>query len=135
MNNLTGTIKAIGNTNQVTDTFKKRELVIEIKEGDYSNVGVFEATQDKCVDLDNFQIGNVVTVSFFWSGNTKPWTDKNGVERYFNSLKIGSITMAHQAGAQPQQQQPAPQQAPDKPFEAPPMDGAGGALEDDGIPF
>jgi len=113
-NDMTGIIKAIGATNQVTATFEKRELVIEVTEGEYSNVGVFEATQDKCGVLDSFQIGQLVKVEFFWSGNTKPWTDKNGNERYFNSLKIASIALV---GAQPQQQQ-----APQKPaFEAPVM--------------
>ena len=104
-NSITGTIKAIGQTNQVTATFEKRELVIEVTEGAYSNVGVFEATQDKCGVLDNFQIGQLVKVEFFWSGNTKPWTDKSGNDRYFNSLKIASIALV---GAQIQQAAPKP---------------------------
>jgi hypothetical protein len=48
--------------------------------------------QDKCGVLDGFQVGQLVTVSFFWSGRTDPWVDpKTGNERYFNSLKVASI--------------------------------------------
>ena len=112
MNELTGNIKAIGATLQATATFKKRELVLEIVEGEYSNVAVFEATQDRCDDLDGFQVGQLVNVGFFFSGNSKPWNDpKTGNDRYFNSLKIANIKVV----GQPQQQPAAPA------FEPPPM--------------
>jgi len=133
MNELTGIIKAIGATNQVTASFEKRELVIEVTEGEYSNVGVFEAVQDKCAVLDGFQVGQLVTVGFFWSGNTKPWTDKNGVERYFNSLKIASINKVAGKSDPFNAEQPAAAQA----FEAPPMpepEGLGGGDLGD-VPF
>lgn len=126
-NELTGIIKAIGATNQVTASFEKRELVIEVTEGEYSNVGVFEAVQDKCAVLDGFQIGQLVKVSFFWSGRTDPWTDKNGNERYFNSLKIASIDAVGIDIPEPQQ---APQQAAPA-FVPPEMEGE----QDSSVPF
>ena len=126
-NELTGIIKAIGQTQQISATFEKRELVIEVTEGEYSNVGVFEAVQDKCGVLDGFKVGQLVTVSFFWSGRTDPWTDKNGNERYFNSLKVASIN-AVSTSADPFKAPPAPA------FEPPAMDqgNVGGSQE---IPF
>jgi hypothetical protein len=132
-NELTGIIKVIGKTNQVTATFEKRELVIEVTEGEYSNVGVFEATQDKCGVLDGFQVGQLVTVAFFWSGRTDPWTDKNGVDRYFNSLKIASISKVV-AESEPFQQAPQQQAAPAPAFVAPPMPEFKEELSED-IPF
>jgi len=125
MNELTGIIKAIGQTQQISATFEKRELVIEVTEGEYSNVGVFEAVQDKCGVLDGFKVGQLVTVAFFWSGRTDPWVDpKTGNERYFNSLKVASINAV---GSQ-QQAPPAPA------FEPPAMDqgNVGGSQE---VPF
>jgi len=131
MNELTGTIKAIGATQQISATFEKRELVIEVTEGEYSNVGVFEAVQDKCAVLDGFQIGQLVKVSFFWSGRTDPWVDpKTGNERYFNSLKVASINKVVAESEPFQQSAPAPA------FEAPVMPdlNAGGDGSPD-IPF
>jgi len=125
MDELTGIIKAIGQTQQISATFEKRELVIEVTEGEYSNVGVFEAVQDKCAVLDGFKVGQLVTVAFFWSGRTDPWTDKNGNERYFNSLKVASINAV---GIDTPANVPAPG------FEPPVMDqgNVGGSQE---VPF
>jgi len=120
MNELTGNIKAIGATLQATATFKKRELVLEIVDGEYSNVAVFEATQDRCDDLDGYQVGQEVSVGFFFSGNSKPWNDpKTGNDRYFNSLKIANIKVV----GQPQQPAaPAFEPSPMPDFNAPIQD-------------
>lgn len=126
MNELSGIIKAIGETLQATATFKKRELVLEIVDGEYANVAVFEATQDRCDDLNAFQVGQCVNVGFYFSGNSKPWNDpKTGKDRYFNSLKIAKITL--QSTSEPA----APV------FEPPPMPSISesGAIEDSDVPF
>jgi hypothetical protein len=128
MNELSGIIKSVGETLQATATFKKRELVLEIVDGEYANVAVFEATQDRCDDLDAFQVGQLVNVGFYFSGNSKPWNDpKTGKDRYFNSLKIANIKMVGDSQAAPA----APA------FEPPPMPALseGGAIEDSDVPF
>mgnify|MGYP003652592928 FL=1 len=126
MNELSGVIKVIGETLQATATFKKRELVLEIVDGEYANVAVFDATQDRCDDLNAFQVGQLVNVGFYFSGNSKPWNDpKTGKDRYFNSLKIAKITL--QSTSEPA----APA------FEPPPMPSISesGAIEDSDVPF
>jgi len=65
---LKGSIKIINDTQQVTDSFKKREFVITT-EGDYPQDVKFEATQDRVSILDGLSIGDTVDVSFNIRGN------------------------------------------------------------------
>jgi single-strand DNA-binding protein len=73
---------------QVTDKFKKREFVLEIADGSYTQYPKFQMTQDKCSLLDNFNKGEEVTVTFNLSG--KPFT-KNGETMYFTNLQAWRI--------------------------------------------
>jgi len=65
---LKGSIKIINDTQQVTDSFKKRDFVITT-EGDYPQDVKFEATQDRVSILDGLSIGDTVDVSFNIRGN------------------------------------------------------------------
>ena len=60
---LTGRVLAIMDKQQVTDTFSKREFVIET-EGEYPQPIKFELTQAKCEDIDKHQLGSEITVHF-----------------------------------------------------------------------
>ena len=62
-NKLTGKLIAIMDKQQVTDTFAKREFVIET-EGEYPEVVKFELTQAKCEDIDKHKVGSEITVHF-----------------------------------------------------------------------
>src|SRR5690606_30604690 len=69
----------------VTETFKKRDLVIQYAENpQFVEYIKFEATQDRVNLFDNLNSGDEVTVSFNLRG--RPWTNKEGVTSYFNSL-------------------------------------------------
>ena len=119
MNEITGKIIQLGDV-FISDagTFTKQEIVIEIQAGEYSNVAVLEAVQDKVQALSGFNLGDEVKATFFCNGRNEPWKDpKTGKDRYFNSLKIDSIELM---GLRPQQPA-APQSytAPPEPTHTP----------------
>lgn len=87
---LKGKVHFIGETTQVTDTFKKRELVIEYADNpQYPEFVKFEAGNDRCALMDAVKVGQEVEVHFNLKG--REWTDKNGVKQYFNSLQLWKV--------------------------------------------
>jgi uncharacterized UPF0160 family protein len=73
---------------QLTERFKKREFVVEIPSGNYTEQVKFQLTQDKCDILDRFNVGEEINVFFNLRG--KPYT-KDGVTTYFNNLDVWRI--------------------------------------------
>lgn len=86
---LTGTLKVIYPTVQVTEKFSKREFVISDTSSMYPQDIIFQATQDKCSMLDSVQTGEQVEVSFNLRG--REWTNPQGEVKYFNSLDAWRI--------------------------------------------
>lgn len=80
---LKGKVIAIFDKQQVTDTFAKREFVIETDE-QYPQMVKFELTQAKCDDIDNHKIGDEIIVHFNLRG--RKWTNKQGEDVYFVSV-------------------------------------------------
>lgn len=81
----TGTLVAIMDTQQVSDTFKKREFAIEIPDGQYPQSVKFQVVQDKTAMLDNYAVGQQVKVFFNLRG--REYTRKNdGSKDYWVSL-------------------------------------------------
>ena len=109
---------------QVTNTFKKREFVVEYAENpQYPEFLKFELIQDKCDILDDFSIGQEVEVHFNLKG--RKWTNPKGEIVYFNTLQAWRILdTSSQPNAKPQND------APPLPDEPPPF-----LDEDDEIPF
>lgn len=88
-----GKIVEIFQTQQVTDTFKKREFVLEFAENpQYPEFVKFEMIQDKCGLLDGYQVGNEVTISFNLKG--RKWNDPKGGVKYFNTLQAWRLQNA-----------------------------------------
>lgn len=90
---ITGRITEIYQTQQVTDKFKKREFVLEVKET--NNTGFefveyikFQTIQDKCNLLDALQVNDQVKVSFNLRG--RKW-EKDGQTSYFTNLDAWKI--------------------------------------------
>ncbi len=70
----------------VTNTFKKREFVVEYSENpQYPEYIKFELIQDKCDLIDQFEIGQTITIHFNLKG--RKWTDPKGMVKYFNTLQ------------------------------------------------
>lgn len=96
-----GKVHEIGATDQVSETFKKRDLIVEYAENvSYPEYIKFEALQDKVSLFDELRPGDDIEVSFNLRG--RPWTDKNGKTSYFNSLVVWRIAINKTtAGAKP----------------------------------
>lgn len=83
-----GRLHEIFEENRVSDKFRKREFVLEIPDGSYTQYPKFQLTQDKCGLLDQYKIGDEVKVAFNLSG--KPFT-KDGTTIYFTNLSAWRI--------------------------------------------
>jgi hypothetical protein len=118
--NVTGTLIAKSETQQVSDKFKKREFVLMTVENvngtEYPNPLKMQAVQAKCDVLDKYAIGSQVSVHFNVKGNS--YVDKkDGSTKYIVNLDMWKIepVAAQQAPQQtaPVENQPAMQQAID----------------------
>ena len=90
---LTGKLTVVNDTQQITETFKKREFVIEKSETAnngqvYTDYIKLQFVGDKCDILDSFVLGNNVKVSFNIKG--RKW-EKDGKVSYFISLDAWRI--------------------------------------------
>jgi len=94
-----GKVHEIGATQQVTESFKKRDIIVAYAENpQFVEYIRFEATQDRTSIFDNLAIGEEVEVSFNLRG--RPWTNKDGLTTYFNSLVAWRVTkLANTAAA------------------------------------
>jgi hypothetical protein len=81
---VTGKIKHIGNDVQVSDTFKKREVVVTTDEQYPQHISI-EFHQDKCDLLDKFNVGESVTVGINIRG--REWVNPQGESKYFNTIQ------------------------------------------------
>jgi hypothetical protein len=118
-----GKVHEIGALQQVSETFKKRDLIIEYAENPtYPEYIRFEALQDKTSLFDSLKVGDDVEVSFNLRG--RPWTDKTGKVSYFNSMvvwRINTLSNSNAGGSVPDY--------------APPVDLSNKPGEDDDLPF
>lgn len=120
---VTGKVKAVNPTQQVSASFKKRELVVTTEE-QYPQHIMIEFTQDKTDLLDQYRPGDAVKVSINLRG--REWVNPQGETKYFNSIQGWRIErLQAEAQAAPQYQQAPPQQfqqqAPPQQFQAAPQ--------------
>ncbi|GAB4257508.1 MAG: hypothetical protein Kow0079_14730 [Vicingaceae bacterium] len=85
----------------ISDTFKKREFVIETEENAgsmvFTNQIKFQLTQDRCDALNNYNTGDEVKVSFNLRGRKY---EKNGQVNYFTNLEAWRLeSVASSAGS------------------------------------
>ena len=92
-----GTMHVVMDTQQVKDTFKKREFVIEMQDGNYPQHIKFQVTQDRCALLDNFKVGQSVKVLFNLRG--RPFQNREGQTVYFTNLEAWRIEKASNEAA------------------------------------
>lgn len=79
-----GVIKVIGDVQEVSASYKKRELVVSTSE-QYPQTIAIEFAQDKTALLDFYNIGDDVKVSINLGG--REWINPAGETKYFNSVK------------------------------------------------
>ncbi|SUZ53886.1 uncharacterized protein METZ01_LOCUS6740 [marine metagenome] len=84
--NIQGKLIEIFDTIQITETFKKREFIIQDnKNPEYPEYIKVEVIQDKVALLDNINIGDEINVLINIKG--RKWEDKEGNIKYFNSIQ------------------------------------------------
>ena len=106
-------------TVQITDSFKKREFVLDITEKpEYPTYHKFELSQDSVSLIDSMNIWDELEVHYNLSGRS--WTNKDGEVKYFNSTrawKIETISTSQPTGmAEPEEAEVIEDSKDDLPF-------------------
>ncbi|WP_293875166.1 DUF3127 domain-containing protein [Flavobacterium sp.] len=81
---VTGKIKIVNAEQQVSASFKKRELVVATEE-QYPQFISINFVQDKCDMLNNYNVGDAVKVSINLRG--REWLSPQGETKYFNDIQ------------------------------------------------
>ena len=118
----TGRVVAVGKMERLgrdpSKPFYKRTLVLDDAEegAKYPNPVPFEATGDKCRDLDACRVGATVEVAFFLNG--REWKDKQGQVRWFGSNRIVEVSAGEDIPEIPMSEpdEPTADDAGDMPF-------------------
>lgn len=88
---LRGIIHEIGEIQQVTESFKKRDLIVIVSENpQFPEYVSLQTTQERVHIFDNLRIGQQVEVD--WNLRGRPWVNKEGITTYFNSLVAWRVT-------------------------------------------
>ncbi len=126
---LTGRLVEKYNEQKVTDSFRKREFVVETREArndrEFIESIKFQLIQDKCALLDNVNLNEDVKVTFNIRGRRY---DKDGKVSYFTNLEAWRIESLNKGNTAPAQQP-----AQSEPVSAEPV--ANAAAADDDLPF
>lgn len=149
-NTLTGKILYIYPTQQLpskdgSKTYLKKGIVIDATRFDpytgergFENTPLLEFIGDRCSELDKFQAGQIVTISFDVQGTR--YRNKDGVEQIFTRvqpyrIEARQVQPTPQAPAQQPIQQPTPQPTyQQQPQNFPPPVDVNGNVKDD-LPF
>ena len=105
---ISGTLHAIFDAQQVTERFRKREFVLALEENSrFPQFVLFQLTGDRCENLDGFGVGQAVRVEFSLRG--REWTSPKGEIKYFNSLDVWTL---ESEGSAPSEEPPPPDGPP-----------------------
>ena len=97
MSEVKGNIKVINATQVISEKFSKREFVVTTNDM-YPQEILIQLTQDKVSLLDSFKVGDNVNVSINLRGRV--WTNKVGVDKYFNTIEGWKIDKDSAIGEQ-----------------------------------
>lgn len=84
-----GILKVKGESQQVSEKFKKREFVITDNGSKYPQHISFQLSQDKCDIIDTYNVGDEIKVQFNLQG--REWTSPKGEVKYFNTLDAWKV--------------------------------------------
>jgi translation initiation factor IF-3 len=85
-------------TQQVSDSFKKRDFVVDFQENPlYPQFITFQLVQDRVSLIDAFSVGDKIEVTFNLRG--REWTGSDMVKKYFNTLEAWRVQKAEAAPA------------------------------------
>ena len=97
---VTGRIKVIGSVEQVSDKFKKRDLVVTTEE-QYPQQISMQFVNDKCDVLNSYNVGDRVNVGINLRG--REWVSPQGETKYFNTIQGWRIEKVVETNVQPTQ--------------------------------
>jgi translation initiation factor IF-3 len=81
-----GKLHAKFDQQQVSESFKKRDFVVEYVDNPlYPQYVSFQLTQDRVGLIDNIAVGEKIEVTFNLRG--REWTSPQGEKKYFNTLE------------------------------------------------
>lgn len=101
---VSGIVKRISDTQQISANFRKREIVVTTEEQYPQHLSI-EFVQDKTDLLDSYKEGEKVTIGINLRG--REWTSPQGEVKYFNSIQGWRIEKAGGAAPQPGEAAPA----------------------------
>ena len=79
-----GKVKVVGAIQEVSATYKKRELVVTTEEQYPQHISI-EFAQDKCDLLNTIAVGDTVKAHINLQG--REWVSPQGETKYFNTIK------------------------------------------------
>ena len=79
-----GKVKVVGAIQEVSATYKKRELVVTTEEQYPQHISI-EFAQDKCDLLNTIAVGDTVKAHINLQG--REWINPQGEAKYFNTIK------------------------------------------------
>jgi hypothetical protein len=123
-------------TKQVSERFTKREFVVEIADGKFPQLVLFQLSGDRCAQLDDHRVGDTVRVTFNVRG--REWKSPQGELKYFNSLDVWKLEVARASGSErrgARSSDPAPGRDEATVALGEPRPGDLGAGRDDDLPF
>ncbi len=128
MFNITGTLKVKFPEQQVSERFRKRDIVITDNSSQYPQHITLQLTQDKCGLIDQYNPGDEIRVFFNLRG--REWNDpKTNQMKYFNTIEAWKIESVN-ANAGAQNSAPMQKAAP-----TPDITTFSAASESDDLPF
>ena len=93
----TGVIYNIGEVQNISEKFKKRDFVLELKNNEaYVQKVLFTLILDKVDAIDSCSVGDSVEVDFNLQG--KEWTSPSGEVKFFNTLSVFGISKKQEPG-------------------------------------
>ena len=87
---ITGTLKVKKDTQVLSEQFSKREFVLTVVDGAFSNDILIQLTKDKVTLINDINIGDMLEVEVNING--KCWVNPQGEEKYFNSLNAWKVS-------------------------------------------
>ena len=87
---ITGTLKIKKDTQVVSESFSKREFVLTVVDGAFSNDILIQLTKDKVTLINDVNIGDMLEVEVNLKG--KEWTSPSGEVKYFNTIEAWKLS-------------------------------------------
>ena len=87
---ITGSLKVKNDTIQVSEAFSKREFVLTVVDGAFSNDILIQLVKDKVTLINDINIGDMLEVEVNLKG--KEWTSPSGEVKYFNSIECWKVS-------------------------------------------